>query len=119
MMTYHSCHVERSETSFPEMKTYFVYILTNWNNKVLYIGVTNDLKRRIYEHKQKLIEGFTQKYNLQKLVYFEAFSSIIDAIAAEKKIKGWVRRKKVDLVASQNPNWEDLSLGEDPSLRSG
>lgn len=89
--------------------TFFVYILTNWNNKVLYIGVTNNLIRRIYEHKQKLVDGFTAKYNLKKLVYFEEFENVTDAIAAEKKVKGWIRKKKISLIESKNPLWEDLS----------
>lgn len=94
---------------------YFVYILTNWNNKVLYTGVTNNLERRIYEHKNKLVRGFSQKYNLNKLVYFEGFLEIKDAIEVEKKIKGWVRARKENLVNISNPEWKDL----DPSLRSG
>lgn len=92
------------------MKSYFVYILTNFTNKVLYVGITNDLIRRMYEHKNKLVEGFTKKYNLTKLVYFEQFSNVTDAIAAEKKIKGWLRIKKIKLIKSMNPNWDDLSL---------
>lgn len=91
------------------MKSYFVYILTNIVNKVLYIGITNDLQRRMYEHKNKLVAGFTKKYNLIKLVYFEEFTNVNDAIAAEKKIKGWLRIKKINLINSFNPNWEDLS----------
>lgn len=92
------------------MKRSYVYIMTNRHNKVLYIGVTNDLQRRMYEHKNKLIEGFTKKYNLTKLVYFEEFGNVIDAIAAEKKIKGWLRSRKINLIESKNPNWSDLSL---------
>ncbi len=92
------------------MNQYFVYILTNWNNKVLYVGVTNNLIRRVYEHKNKLIDGFTKKYNLNKLVYFEEFNNVNDAIAAEKKIKGWLRIKKIKLIESVNPEWKDLSL---------
>ena len=92
------------------MKNYFVYILTNITNKVLYVGITNDLIRRLYEHKHKLIKGFTQKYRLTKLVYFEEFSNVNDAIAAEKKIKGWLRIKKIKLIESINPQWNDLSL---------
>lgn len=91
------------------MRRYFVYILTNKTNKVLYIGMTNDLIRRIYEHRHKLIKGFTAKYNLTRLVYFEEFDDVIDAIAAEKKIKGWLRIKKIKLIESVNPNWEDLA----------
>ncbi len=92
------------------MNQYYVYILTNKTDKVLYVGVTNNLQRRIYEHKNKLIEGFTKKYNLTKLVYFEEFTELKDAIAAEKKIKGWLRNKKIMLIQSKNPEWKDLSL---------
>lgn len=90
------------------MKSYFVYILTIKNNKMLYVGVTNNLQRRIYEHKSKLIPGYTEKYNLNKLVYYQDFSDINDAIAAEKKIKDWLRIKKDNLITSFNPNWNDL-----------
>ncbi len=76
---------------------------------MLYVGVTNDLERRIFEHKQKLIPGYTQKYNLSKLVYYQQFSDINDAIAGEKKIKGWLRIKKDQLIELFNPNWSDLS----------
>jgi len=100
------------------MKSYYVYILTNYTNKVLYIGVTNNLTRRIFEHKKKLIKGFTSKYNLTKLVYFEEFSLSQDAISAEKRIKGWTRIKKENLINS-NANWEDLAAKLAPSLRSG
>jgi putative endonuclease len=89
---------------------YYVYLLTNWNNKVIYVGVTNDLERRMYEHKNKLVKGFTEKYNVDKLVYFEATSEIMTALAREKEIKKWRREKKNDLVASKNPHWADLSL---------
>ncbi|MEK7571009.1 MAG: GIY-YIG nuclease family protein [Patescibacteria group bacterium] len=92
------------------MRSYWVYILTNWNNKILYIGVTNDLRRRVYEHKNKLVEGFTKKYNVSKLVYFEEFQLIDEAIASEKKMKGWIRIKKVSLIESRNSEWKDLSL---------
>ena len=92
------------------MKSYFVYILTTKNNKMLYVGVTNSLQRRIEEHKQKLIPGYTEKYNLNKLVYYQEFTDINDAIAAEKKIKGWLRTKKDNLITKFNPNWNDLSL---------
>ncbi len=90
------------------MRQYSVYIFTNKSNKVLYTGVTNNLKRRSYEHKHKLIKGFTSKYNLNKLVYFEEFGNINDALSAEKKIKGWLRTKKIKLIESINPQWEDL-----------
>jgi putative endonuclease len=88
---------------------YFVYITANWNNKVIYTGVTNNLIRRIYEHKSKLIEGFSQKYNLNKLVYYERYSDIILAINREKELKKWRREKKNRLVESMNKKWEDLS----------
>jgi len=83
-------------------------MLTNKANKVLYIGVTNDLERRISEHKQKLIKGFTSKYNLTKLVYYEYYTDINDAIRREKQLKGWRRVRKNDLVDSVNQNWNDL-----------
>jgi putative endonuclease len=79
------------------MKLYYVYILTNAYNKVLYTGVTNDLERRCYEHKQKIVKGFTQKYNVNKLVYFEKFDFIDLAISREKQIKGYSRAKKLHL----------------------
>ena len=88
---------------------YSTYILTNKFNKVLYIGVTNNLERRIFEHKHKLIPGFTSKYNLNKLVWFENFNNVEDAISAEKKIKGWLRIKKIELIESKNKKWKDLS----------
>lgn len=107
------CHPERSEGS-PEvyMYQYYVYIMTNENNTVLYTGVTNDLERRIYEHKNKLIEGFTNKYQVAKLVYYEITDDINAAIAREKQIKGWLRRKKVALIEGLNPSWNDLSAGD-------
>jgi putative endonuclease len=92
-------------------KNYYVYLLTNWNNKVIYVGVTNDLNRRIYEHKNKLISGFTKKYNLNKLVYFEETCDINATINREKEIKKWRREKKDILVNQINPNWQDLSDG--------
>lgn len=92
------------------MRSYFVYILTTKNNKMLYVGITNNLERRVNEHKQKVISGYTEKYNLNKLVYYQEFSNVLDAISAEKKIKGWLRVKKNNLITSFNPNWTDLSL---------
>lgn len=86
---------------------YYVYILTSKTNSVLYIGVTNDLRRRLYEHKNELIEGFTKKYHVHKLVYFEKYSEINDAIAREKQLKRWIRAKKNSLVETKNPNWND------------
>ncbi|OGH18655.1 MAG: hypothetical protein A2868_00345 [Candidatus Levybacteria bacterium RIFCSPHIGHO2_01_FULL_40_15b] len=91
------------------MKHYYVYILTNWNNKVLYTGITNNILIRTGQHKVKLMKGFTAKYNVNKLVFFEGLSYVKDAIAAEKKIKGWTRAKKIKLIESKNPGWEDLS----------
>ena len=90
------------------MNNYYVYILTNKSNKVLYIGVTNNLSRRIYEHKNELIPGFTVKYNVNKLVYYETHDNIEDAIQREKNIKKWYRKWKIELVNKLNPNWEDL-----------
>jgi len=90
-------------------KNYYVYLLTNWNNGVMYVGVTNNLKRRIYEHKNKLIEGFTEKYNVNKLVYFEQTQDIYTAITREKEIKKWRREKKNQLVNKSNAGWQDLS----------
>ncbi|MEA5568118.1 GIY-YIG nuclease family protein [Anabaena sp. UHCC 0399] len=92
------------------MNNYYIYIMTN-NSKTLYTGVTNDLNRRVYEHKQKIIPGFTQKYNITKLVYFEDTSDVNTAIAREKQIKGWLREKKIALIESINPEWKDLSTG--------
>ena len=92
------------------MKDYYVYIMTN-RSKTLYTGVTNDLNRRVFEHKNKLLEGFTKKYNINKLVYFEIFSNPDDAIRREKQIKGWLRKKKIDLIELTNPEWKDLSDG--------
>ena len=90
-------------------KTYYVYLLTNWNNKVLYTGVTSNLEGRVYQHKNKLIKGFTEKYNINKLVYFEQTSDIESAITREKEIKHWRREKKNMLVESTNKEWQDLS----------
>lgn len=90
-------------------RNYYIYILTNWDNTVMYIGVTNNLKRRLFEHKIKLIDGFSKKYNCNKLVYFELFFDINEAIRREKEIKKWRREKKNNLVESMNPEWKDLS----------
>ena len=91
------------------MKEYFVYILTNNRNTVFYIGVTNDLERRIYEHKNKYVAGFTKRYNITKLVYYEECSSIKDALAREKQLKNWHREWKINLIKNLNPNMNDLS----------
>ncbi|MEX0827969.1 MAG: GIY-YIG nuclease family protein [Haliea sp.] len=90
-------------------KIYYVYLLTNQNHRVLYVGVTNNLQRRIFEHKNKIIQGFTEKYNINKLVYFETAIDIRAAIAREKQIKRWRREKKNRLVEMTNPGWLDLS----------
>ena len=87
---------------------YYVYILTNKTDSVMYIGVTNDLQRRIDEHKAELIDGFTKHYHVHKLVYFEEYSDITEAIAREKQLKGWSRGKKNQLVMSKNPWFEEL-----------
>lgn len=90
------------------MKYYYVYIATNSQNNVLYTGVTNNLIRRIWEHKQKLISGFTERYNINKLVFYEVFEDINEAIAREKQLKGGSREKKLKLIESINPGLEDL-----------
>ena len=92
-----------------EERQYFIYLLTNKTNKVLYIGVTNNLERRIFEHKNKLVEGFTKKYNLNKLVYYEATNDIDGALEREKQLKNWHRDWKINLINSSNPAWKDLS----------
>ena len=89
-------------------KEYYVYIMTN-KSRTLYTGVTNDLMRRVYEHKNKLVKGFTSRYNIQYLVHYETSSSIDSAIEREKQIKGWIRAKKIALIDSMNPEWKDLS----------
>ena len=93
------------------MKDYnfYVYILTNWNDEVMYIGMTNNLERRLYEHKNKLVDGFTKKYNVNKLVYYEHGNDVHAAIVREKEIKKWRREKKNNLVVTMNPTWKDLS----------
>jgi putative endonuclease len=89
-------------------RQYYVYIMTNKYNTVLYTGVTNDLKRRMYEHKEKLVAGFTNKYNITKLVYYEVFDDPENAISREKQIKAGSRQKKMQLIASMNREWRDL-----------
>lgn len=89
-------------------RQYFVYILTNPTHTVLYTGVTNNLTRRVYEHKQKLIEGFTKKYNVTALVYYEIYADPLSAITREKTIKNLVRRKKDGLISNFNHEWKDL-----------
>ena len=89
-------------------KQYYIYIMTNKHNLVLYTGVTNDLIRRVYEHREKLVEGFTKKYNVNKLVYFESGNDVYEAIAREKQIKAGNRQSKVKLIESVNLEWKDL-----------
>jgi len=89
-------------------RQYYIYIMTNKTNAVLYTGVTSDLKRRVYEHKEKLVDGFTKRYNITKLVYHEVFEDIENAILREKQIKGGSRQKKIELVNSMNKEWQDL-----------
>ena len=97
----------------PRGHRYFVYLLTGKDNKVMYLGVTNDIKRRLYEHKNKMVKGFTERYNVNRLVYYEETSDILTAIAREKEIKRWRREKKDALVVAVNPEWKDLSEGLD------
>jgi len=87
---------------------YYVYIMTN-KSGTLHVGLSNNLKQRVQQHKTKLVEGFTKRYNINRLLYFEMFSYINSAIAREKSIKGWLRKKKIDLISSVNPNWRDVS----------
>ena len=89
-------------------ENYYVYMMTNKRNTVLYTGVTNNLKKRVYEHKEKLTDGFTKKYNITKLVHYEVFEDIESAILREKQIKAGSRQKKIDLVNSQNKEWADM-----------
>ena len=91
------------------MKTFFVYLMTNRSRTVLYTGVTNDLGRRVWEHQNGLCSGFSKKYKLDRLVYYEPFHDINDAIAREKQIKGWTRANKNQLVEVANPKWSDLA----------
>lgn len=108
-------------------KQYFVYIMASKSRR-LYIGVTNNLERRVFEHKTKSIAGFTAQYNIDRLVYFAETGEVVAAIEREKQLKGWLRTKKTKLIESTNPTWEDLSLDwfgdallqkADPSLHSG
>jgi putative endonuclease len=101
-------HRRRVPKSMVRQYQYFVYIMTN-KSGTLYTGVTNNLERRIYEHKHHLVKGFTNKYNIDKLVYFEETNDINAAISREKQIKGWLRKKKIALIESINPGWKDLS----------
>ena len=95
------------------MKTYYVYFMTNYSNEVLYTGMTNNLERRVREHKSKLNAGFTARYNCNKLVYYETFPRPMQAINREKAIKGGSRRRKNELVNQFNPEWKDLAIDWD------
>ncbi|MDY0779235.1 GIY-YIG nuclease family protein [Tenacibaculum sp. IB213877] len=88
---------------------YYVYIITNKKDGVLYIGITNNLERRIFEHKNKLVKGFSSKYNLDKLIYFETHQLVDEAIKREKNMKKWKREWKINFILEENPDWNDLS----------
>jgi putative endonuclease len=92
------------------MREYYLYIMSN-RSRTLYVGVTGDLRRRVYQHKHKLVPGFTSRYNINQLVYFDRTNDVRAAIAREKQIKGWLRAKKIALIEAQNPHWEDLNEG--------
>lgn len=94
---------------FKTTHQYFVYILASKKNGVLYIGVTNDLERRVFEHKNKMPKGFTSRYNVDKLIYFEKYSYIKPAIKREKQLKKWNRQWKIDLIEKDNPDWNDIA----------
>jgi putative endonuclease len=91
-----------------EERQFFIYIMTNKNNDVLYTGITNDLARRVWEHKEKQVKGFTSRYNITKLVYYEIFGTAYDAISREKQIKAGSRQKKIELINYVNREWQDL-----------
>lgn len=93
----------------PSDKQYYVYIMTN-RSRTLYVGMTNNIKQRVHQHKNKLVDGFTERYNIDRLLYFESFGDVYSAIAREKTIKGWLREKKIELINSHNPEWQDISL---------
>jgi len=99
----------------------YIYFLSNQHNNVLYVGVTNNLRRRVAEHKAKINKGFTYKYNCDKVVYFEIFESIVDAISREKQLKNWKREWKNELINGMNPSWKDLSeeIGVNEELTNG
>src|SRR5436190_12726281 len=90
------------------MNTYYVYIMTN-HSRTLYIGVTNDLERRVLEHRLGKVPGFTSRYRITQVVYYEKFAQVVDAIAREKQLKGWTRAKKIALIETDNPHWDDLA----------
>ncbi|HUT46981.1 MAG TPA: GIY-YIG nuclease family protein [Sedimentisphaerales bacterium] len=90
------------------MRQYYVYILASKKNGTLYIGVTNNLLKRVYEHRNNFVEGFTQKYCIHNLVYYEVYSDILDDITREKRMKKWKRQWKIELIEKSNPQWRDL-----------
>ena len=92
---------------------YFVYVLSSWDDSVLYIGVTSNLPRRLYEHRNGFVDGFTKKYNVHKLVYYEHTSDVYSALSREKQLKKWSRCKKNALISKYNPDWHDLSANWD------
>ena len=92
------------------MNQYYVYILASRKNGTLYIGLTNNLNKRIYEHKNYLVDGFTPKYKVHNLVYYEIYNNIYDAIAREKRLKKWKRQWKIELIEKDNPKWKDLKV---------
>ena len=102
------CHSGLDPESRKKMKQYYIYILASKKNGTLYIGVTNNLLKRVDEHKNKLIDGFTKKYNVHNLVYYEQFNDISSAITREKQLKNWKRKYKLELIEKSNPNWIDL-----------
>jgi putative endonuclease len=104
------------------VKSYFIYVMTNKGRTTLYTGVTNSLMRRVTQHRQSAIPGFSKRYNTNRLVYYEQFNDVLDAIAREKQLKGWSRSKKEALIGTMNPKWTDLAvtvlgLGEAPSTQ--
>lgn len=94
----------------PASKTYYVYIMAN-QSRTLYVGLTSDIKKRVWEHRTGLVEGFTHRYNIDRLVHVESFGDVYSAIAREKQLKHWRREKKLQLIAQDNPEWRDLSDG--------
>ena len=105
------CLMDESISQYSKVEQYWVYILSNKRHGTIYIGFTGDIKMRTYQHKIKEFTGFTDKYNLDKLVYFESFEDPNEAIAREKELKKWRRNWKIDLIESMNPYWKDLSEG--------
>ena len=100
-------------------KTYYIYILASEPHRTLYLGMTNDLERRVYEHKNQLIDGFTKQYNIKRLVYFEDTTDVHAALEREKQLKKWKRSWKIDLITRENPSWHDLSVRWTPGRSQG